>query len=152
MRPQSPRRLRRRHLDRLADFRKTDQNDADYEYEEQEDDDVRTYWQRLLDEKYRKFEKRVAAAPDFGGWRHRLRIFGLDMRDLGAIEKQLVKIETTAEKDGSGGEIEKRRRGSFEIWYLGYCLQYGVPPETWALRGGLPELEPERGPQSAVAA
>ena len=64
MRPQSPRRLRRRHLDRLADFRKTDQNDADYEYEEQEDDDVRTYWQRLLDEKYRKFEKRVADAPD----------------------------------------------------------------------------------------
>jgi len=63
LRPQSPRRLRRRHLDRLADFRKTDQNDADYEYEEQEDDDVRTYWQRLLDEKYRKFEKRVAAAP-----------------------------------------------------------------------------------------
>ena len=24
---------------------------------------MRTYWQRLLDEKYRKFEKRVAAAP-----------------------------------------------------------------------------------------
>ena len=43
---------------------KTDQNDADYKYEEQEDDDLRTYWQRLLDEKYRKFEKRVADAPD----------------------------------------------------------------------------------------
>ena len=25
---------------------------------------MRTYWQRLLDEKYRKFEKRVADAPD----------------------------------------------------------------------------------------
>ena len=43
---------------------KTDQNDVNYEYEHQEDDDLRPYWQRLLDEKYEKFAKRVAAAPD----------------------------------------------------------------------------------------
>lgn len=42
---------------------KTDQNDADYKYEEQEDDDLRPYWQQRLDEKYAKFAKRVAAAP-----------------------------------------------------------------------------------------
>ena len=43
---------------------KTDQNDVNYEYEEQEDDDLRPYWQQRLDEKYEKFAKRVAAAPE----------------------------------------------------------------------------------------